>query len=447
MKQKIAHFITENNLLTPNSKCLVALSGGADSVALLLVLSELGYQVEAVHCNFLLRGEESFRDENFCLSLCQQQNIPFHRIHFDTKAYAAAHKVSIEMAARTLRYQYFEQLRRDIGADAVCVAHHRDDQAETVLLNLVRGTGLHGLTGMKPKNGSVVRPMLCVSKQDILQFLTESNQPFVTDSTNLTDDVTRNKLRLSVIPLLKDLNPSVTEHLYKMARFLHEAEKMADSALPPVYWRHVDNHSEGFEISISALLSSASPLYVLYRYLKDFGFQSAQIEQIARQLGTMETGRVFFSSTHQLLVNRGRLVVAPIKERFKPFRIPEPGTYVVGPSLKIRVQQVERNADFIIEKRAEVCQLDAEKVRFPLLLRPLEQGDRFVPLGMKGTKLLSDYLTDRKISLFDKQNQLLVADATGAIVWVANQRPSEVHKITDATRLILRLQFIENGAS
>lgn len=440
MKQRTAHFITENSLLTPQGKCLVALSGGADSVALLLVLSELGYRVEAVHCNFLLRGQESFRDENFCLSLCQQQNIPFHRIHFDTKAYASVHKVSIEMAARTLRYQYFEQLRADIDADAVCVAHHRDDQAETVLLNLVRGTGIHGLTGMKPKNGSVVRPLLCVSKHDILQFLSERNQPFVTDSTNLTADVTRNKLRLSVVPLLKDINPSVTEHLTKMAHFLREAEKMADSALPLVRWQNAENRSEGFEIPVSTLLSSASPIYVLYHYLKDYGFQSAQVEQIARQLGSMETGKVFLTATHQLLIDRGRLVVVPIKERIKPFRIPEPGTYVVGPSLKIRVQQIERNADFIIEKRADVCLLDAAKVRFPLLLRTVESGDRFVPLGMKGSKLLSDYLTDRKISLFDKQNQLLVADATGAIVWVANQRPSELHKVTDATHLVLRLQ-------
>lgn len=440
MKQRIAHFITENNLLTPQGKCLVALSGGADSVALLLVLSELGYRVEAVHCNFLLRGQESFRDENFCLSLCQQQNIPFHRIHFDTKTYASVHKVSIEMAARTLRYQYFEQLRADVDADAVCVAHHRDDQAETVLLNLVRGTGIHGLTGMKPKNGSVVRPLLCVSKHDILQFLSERNQPFVTDSTNLTADITRNKLRLSVVPLLKDINPSVIEHLTKMAHFLREAEKMADSALPPVRWQNAEKRSEGFEISVSALLSSASPIYVLYHYLKDYGFQSAQVEQIARQLGNMETGKVFLSATHQLLIDRGRLVVVPIKERIKPFRIPEPGTYVVGPSLKIRVQQIERNADFIIEKRADVCLLDAAKVRFPLLLRTVEPGDRFVPLGMKGSKLMSDYLTDRKMSLFDKQNQLLVADATGAIVWVAHQRPSELHKVTDATHLVLRLQ-------
>ena len=189
MWNKVADFIAKQGLLTPEGLHLVAVSGGADSVALLLVLKQLGYHVEAVHCNFHLRGEESDRDETFVKSLCSEQDVILHLTHFDTKEYAAIHQVSIEMAARALRYHYFEQLRQDIGAETVCVAHHRDDAVETLLMNLMRGAGIHGLTGIHSKNGFVVRPLLGVSRDEIEDYLRQQEQSYITDSTNLEPDV------------------------------------------------------------------------------------------------------------------------------------------------------------------------------------------------------------------------------------------------------------------
>ena len=198
MKGKVSDFIGKHQLLSHEGLHLVALSGGPDSVALLLVLRELGYKIEAAHCNFHLRGEESDRDEEFVKSLCNKLDIPFHIIHFDTREYATLHQVSVEMAARDLRYGYFRQLCQDIGAASVCVAHHRDDAVETLLMNLLRGSGIHGLTGIRPKNGAIVRPLLCVSREEIEQYLHSIGQDYVTDSTNLVNDVMRNKIRLEV---------------------------------------------------------------------------------------------------------------------------------------------------------------------------------------------------------------------------------------------------------
>lgn len=201
--QSVAQYIGKHHLLDKQGIHLVALSGGADSVALLLVLRDLGYDLHATHCNFHLRGNESDRDEQFCVQICEKLGVPLHRAHFDTHVYAEAHHVSIEMAARELRYQYFRQLKDDIKAKDICVAHHRDDQAETVLMNLMRGAGVQGLTGMAPLNDDIARPLLCVSRQEIEAYLEEKGQDYVTDSTNLVADVNRNKIRLQVIPQME----------------------------------------------------------------------------------------------------------------------------------------------------------------------------------------------------------------------------------------------------
>lgn len=200
MEKRVAAYIQKEGLLSRDGLHIVALSGGADSVALLLILHRLGYRIEAAHCNFHLRGEESNRDEAFVKSLCHEYRIPLHLIHFDTDIYASLHQVSIEMAARELRYRYFEQLCQDIGAETVCVAHHRDDAVETLLMNLLRGSGIHGLTGIRPKNGHIVRPLLCLSRHEVETFLQKTGQQYVNDSTNFVDDVVRNKVRLNVLP-------------------------------------------------------------------------------------------------------------------------------------------------------------------------------------------------------------------------------------------------------
>lgn len=435
----IAEFIGRNRLLSrEGGPCLVAVSGGADSVCLLLVLRQLGYAVEAVHCNFKLRGEESDRDEQFVISLCREKNVNIHLTHFDTRTYASVHKVSIEMAARQLRYAYFEQLRQDIGAQAICVAHHQDDSAETVLMNLIRGTGLHGLTGIKPRNGHVVRPLLCVSRSEIERWLKEQRQPYVTDSTNRVPDVVRNRLRLQVLPLLRDITPSATANILSTARRLEEAGRVYDEAVG----QQLRDLKNADSIDIRQLLGQPSPESLLFEWLSPFGFSPAAIEAICRRLPDAQAGRQWRSSTHQLTVHQGRLILHLLQPELPALRVPEPGTYVYRQEARLRV---ERREGACILRDAHTACLDASEVCFPLTLRPVQNGDRFRPFGMKGQKLVSDYLTDRHIPLPEKRRQLVLADASERIVWLVGHRPDGRFCVTERTTQTLVIAYYERS--
>jgi len=424
MLNKVRDYIKKYKLLDTNELYLVALSGGADSVALLLLLDEMGYQTHAIHCNFHLRGEESDRDERFCESLCQQKNIPFHRVHFDTLMYAETHKVSVEMAARELRYRYFEQLRNDIGAAGVCVAHHRDDAVETVLLNLVRGTGLRGLTGIQPKNGNILRPLLCLSRKEIEAYLRTKGQEYVTDSTNLEADVQRNVIRLKVLPLLQELNPAVSENIQRTAENLLEAQQVLDA---------VSNLFDDVkELELNELKKFGSSEYIVYQWAKQYGFNGAQVRQIMEA----ETGRVFSSPAgYDLLVDRGRLLVEPSLKPMKPLLIPEEGTYVLDHQMRLSVKKEPA----WISKDAAIATVDASKVRFPLTVRRVEEGDVMQPFGMEGRKLLSDLMTDRKMTLFEKRRQLVVTDADHQVVWLVGIRIDHRFRVLDTTTEVLTL--------
>ncbi len=428
-EQKVDLYISRQQLLYKGKKYLVALSGGADSVALLRCLERLGYTIEAVHCNFKLRGEEADRDEAFCKSLCQELNIPFHVVHFDTKSYAALHKISIEMAARNLRYSYFERLRTDIDAEGICVAHHQNDVAETILLNMVRGTGISGLEGIHPKNGNILRPMLSVSREEVLAYLTTLKQAYVTDSSNLVPDVKRNKIRLQVLPLLEELNPSIIKQLSILGEQAHEASKVIKASL--------NEYSLLEEISIDTLLQESSPEYAVYFYLKDRGFSGKQIRQIAQSLDS-PTGAKWISTSHELVIDRGRLVVHTLSDLpTKHLRIPEEGRYIYDDHLSIALKRIARTNDWQIPKTSLHIALDANKVVLPFVLRPALEGDRFKPLGMKGSKLVSDLLTDCKKSIIEKERQLVLVDANQQIIWVVGIRPNQDCRITDATQNII----------
>ena len=286
MLRRVQQFIEKNHLLNREALYLVGLSGGADSVALMLILHELGYRVEVAHCNFKLRGDESDRDENFVRNLCLERDIQLHVIHFDTKEYAELHKVSIEMAARDLRYGYFRQLCKDIEAEGICIAHHRDDAVETLLMNLLRGAGIHGLTGIRAKNDFVIRPLLCLSRQEIVEYLDSIEQSYVTDSTNLEDDVLRNKVRLRVLPLLEEIAPGATANIDKTANYLREAEKVYQTEMVC----ELENISD--TISVNQLFKLPSPSAALHEWLSPLGFNSSQTEQILASADG-ESGREF----------------------------------------------------------------------------------------------------------------------------------------------------------
>ena len=426
MLSKVKDYIKKHKLLSLSDLYIVALSGGADSVALLLLLDEMGYKVHALHCNFHLRGEESDRDERFCEDLCLKKNIPFHRIHFDTLMYAETHKMSVEMAARELRYRYFEQLRKDIGAEAICVAHHQDDTVETVLLNLVRGTGLRGLTGIQPRNGAILRPLLCVTRTEIEAYLATKQQDYVTDSTNLETDFVRNKIRLQVVPLLRQLNPAVSENIVRTAEHLTEAQKVLDAV--------VDTYKGSNQLDLCALQQVGSAEYIVFEWLKQYGFNGSQVQQAI----SAETGSIFSSPTgYEVLKDRDRLLVEPTIMAFTPIRIPEEGTYVLPDDRRLNV----RRSNPFVSKDSHEATLDARQVRFPLTVRRVEEGDWMIPYGMTGRKLLSDLMTDLKMSLFDRRRQLVVVDAQGAVVWAIGLRTDHRCRVTDATKEVIAIKI------
>ena len=437
MWSKVGDYIKKHKLLNVNDLYIVALSGGADSVALLLLLKEAGYNVHAAHCNFHLRGAESDRDEAFCVELCQQLGVELHRAHFDTREYAELHKVSIEMAARELRYKWFGQLRQDMGAAGICVAHHRDDSVETVLLNLVRGTGLRGLTGIQPRNGFILRPLLCVSRAEIEAFLSGRGQKYVTDSTNLEADVLRNKVRLQVLPLLCELNPAVSENIQRTAENLVEAQKILDAIS--------DNYKDSNTLELSELEKYGSSEYVVFEWLKNYGFNGSQVHQI---LDADSGGIVSSASGYDVLKDRTRLIVEKTDVTYQTHRnvismpskrivVPEEGTYILDENSKVKV----RKCAVYVSKNPKIATLDADKVVFPLTIRRVEEGDWMVPYGMKGRKLLSDLMTDLKMNVFEKRRQLVVVDAQGVIVWAVGLRTSQRVAVSDATGSVLEFSL------
>ena len=435
---RVKLYIGQHHLLHNQDRCLVALSGGADSVALLLCLKQLGYQLEAVHCNFHLRGAESDRDERFCEALCKRLNVPFHKVHFDTQTYAKLHKVSIEMAARTLRYDYFEQLRQLLNCEAIAVAHHADDNAETILLNLVRGTGLKGLTGMQPRNGHIIRPLLCLSHQDLFDFLDEMGENHVEDSTNAEDEALRNRIRHKVLPALKEVNPAAVANINQTAERLSAAWVLLETELRnQSAWQKEENGSQ------SIPLKNVENEYALWYCLKDYGFNATQVETIHHSVfhaDQPQTGLVWYSATHMLTLNRDCLqLIALVDLPEKAITLPIPALYIYDEKHRFKLNQAEFNSDYQISKEQNKVCLDADKIVFPLTIRPLQEGDRFVPFGMTGSKLVSDFLTDRKFSAIDKHLQLAVCDATGVIIWLAGLRPDNRFRVTESTKNVLEL--------
>ena len=431
LKQDVQKFIEEKKLFNLQDKILVALSGGADSVALLRVLQSLGYTCECAHCNFHLRGLESDRDEDFVRQLCEKQGIPLHVTHFDTSAYAKENHISIEMAARELRYKWFEHIRKEIGASVIAVAHHRDDSVETFLLNLMRGAGINGLKGIPIKNGRIVRPLLSVSREDILDYLQAIHQDFVTDSTNLEDEYMRNKIRLNILPAMKEVNPSIMETIQETSfRFSEISNIYQQDRTEAIAHKVASTSPDLFRISLADVLEDLAPLSLLHEILFPKGFNASQIQDIYRSLSSSQSGKRFFSTEWEVLRDREYIW---IKKKTPTQSIPD-----------IMMEEVERTPSFVIPRDKHIACLDADKINHPLTIRKWERGDKFVPLGMNGKKNVSDYLTNKKYSLFDKENQYVVCCGED-IVWLVNERTDHRYRITDSTQRIMLIQIKKDG--
>ncbi len=461
--RKIASFISSRQLLSAGESYLIALSGGADSVCLLRVLAALGYSLRAAHCNFQLRPEEADRDEEFCKRLCDSMKVPLSIAHFDTSACARQRKISIEMAARELRYAFFLRLAKENNLSGVCVAHHKNDSVETLLLNLLRGTGPEGLKGIAPKNGIILRPLLAVSRKEIEEYLADIGQKYVTDSTNLIPDVKRNIVRLRLMPLLRELNPAADENIYNASLYVADNIQLAKTAIASEIKRVSARRGDCLSISIAELLRSPAPETILRELLKDKGFTSFQAEEIYRNLSA-QTGKHWSSVSHIALINRGELLVAPAQDgeesapfaggnapvgEDKPLSIPAKGEYIYNKVCRLSVKEVPVDGAFQIIKEPGSASLDAGKIEFPLSVRRIRTGDRFVPFGMNGGKLVSDYLTSCRVSLFERRQQLVLTDRNGNILWLIGKRTDNRFRISAASAraLIVSLLPLSSPAS
>ena len=436
MRDVVRAYIEKYRLLTENRPVLVGVSGGADSIALLTILVELGYSCIAAHCNFHLRGDESLRDEQFVREYARKLDVPFLMTDFDTRKYAADRHLSIEMAARELRYGWFEEQRVATGAQAVAVAHHRDDSVETLLMNLVRGTGIRGMSGIRPKNGFVIRPLLAVSREDILEWLAGRGLTYVTDSTNLSDAYTRNFIRLRVLPLLKEINPSVKSAIARTSAHLLATEAVYLHVVEEARKTVVE---QGDRLSIATLMRYPSPDAILYELLKTYDFTRPVAEDVYLSL-TKESGKTFFSSTHRLIKDRDYLLLSPlVKEEVCEYALTGDEKVWSGP-VELSFGKVVIKEDFHIRKDKNIAYFDYDKLTFPLTLRTWKEGDWFIPFGMKGRKKLSDYFSDHKFSRFDKERTWLLCSGD-AVIWIVGERSDNRFCLDKTTKSVLVVNF------
>ena len=419
LMKKVKEFIEKEDLFSKQDKILVALSGGADSVALTRILITLGYHCEAAHCNFELRGEESDRDEDFVRNFCRSLNIKCHSIHFETRRYAAQQSISIEMAARELRYNWFSKIREESDCQVVAVAHHKDDSVETMLLNLIRGTGINGLLGIRPKNGNVVRPLLCASRQEVVEYLHRMNQTYVTDSTNLEDEYTRNKIRLNLLPLMEEINPSVKDGLVKTASYLNDISKVYQQAIKESIDRIFITPEK--EISIEKLMNEPAPQALLFEVLSPLGFNSTQVEEVYGSLNG-QPGKRFISSQWQVVKDRDLLLIEKVK--------------TANDKPQIIFEEVLFTKEFVIPKDKNTACFDANKFKGVISIRKWEKGDYFIPFGMKGKKLVSDFMTDSKFSLLKKEQQWVLS-CNDQIAWLIGERTDNRFRIDDSTQKVI----------
>ncbi|MDH6303936.1 tRNA(Ile)-lysidine synthase [Parabacteroides sp. PF5-5] len=414
-------FIHKYSLLVDGKPVVVGLSGGADSVVLLAILVQLGYPCIAAHCNFHLRGKESDRDEIFATNFAKKLHVPFHKKDFDTHQYAEKEGVSIEMAARELRYRWFEELRQQTDAQAIAVAHHKDDQVETVLMNLIRGTGIRGVRGMLPTNGYIIRPLLSASRKEILSWLEKEGLNYVTDSTNLSDAYTRNFVRLRVIPLLEEINPAARETIFRTAEHLASVELIYQSVIEEARSSVLKDN----RICIEKLLAYPAPETILYEILTPYNFTRTLSESIFEALDK-ESGKTFFSSSHRLVKDRKHLLLSPIEKKEIP--------------IELSYRKVVLKEEFTIEKDKNIAYFDYDKLTFPLSVRNWQPGDWFVPFGMKGRKKLSDFFSDQKYSLPEKEQAWLLCSGED-IIWIIGERTDNRFRIDKTTKSILIVNF------
>ena len=418
-----------------NKKLLLAVSGGLDSMVLLHLLQQLPYTIAIAHCNFQLRGIESFEDQSFVQNYALQHQIPFYYTQFDTQAFANDYKLSTQVAARELRYDWFYEQLELHQFDFVLTAHHADDNLETFLINLSRGTGLDGLSGIPAQNDAVLRPLLPFSRAAIEEYAKANNLQWREDSSNASDKYLRNQIRHHLVPILKELNPDFLKAFGMTQEYLQQAQELVADAASMVYQQVAREEGNTVYFDLKQLLRLPNYASYLYQWLKEYGFSAWDD---IYNLVDSQSGKQVFSSEYRLLKDRDFFILSPIQEPEKELYFIEKNQDKVKIPLKLQFCKV---AD-INKADSSAIFVDESKLAYPLVLRKWQEGDFFYPLGMKGkSKKVSKFFKDEKIALLDKENTWLLC-SNDAIVWVIGMRADERFKVENITNTILKIELI-----
>ncbi|OEK08129.1 tRNA lysidine(34) synthetase TilS [Flavivirga aquatica] len=440
MYKLIENHITQNLPFLKESKTLIAISGGVDSVVLAYLSHKLNLNIALAHCNFNLRGKESDADEDFVFKLAEELNLEVFVEHFDTEKYAKESKQSIQMAARELRYNWFDELAKQLQFDYILTGHHADDNLETFLINLTRGTGLEGLTGIPEVNNKFVRPLLPFSREQIETFAKDNVISWRNDSSNASTKYLRNKLRHDVIPILKEINPNLLQSFQNTLNNLSDTADIIEESTATVLKQAIETKdSESIAYKISEFKKLKNPKAYLFEAFKTYGF--TEWDDVANLLDA-QSGKQVFSRTHRLIKDRSHFLLSKIPPEIiegdikQDVSILENDDKVEIPLGTLFLEEVEA----VLDKSPNTIYVDKELLKYPLILRKKTEGDIFYPLGMKGKKKLSKYFKDEKLSLLDKENTWLLCSGD-AIVWVVNRRADNRYRVTEKTKNILKIKL------
>ena len=434
MFTKFQHHIEQNFAQLKDKKLLLAVSGGIDSMVLLDLFYKLRFDICVAHCNFQLRGKESDADELLVREICQDGYIPYFINSFETIDFAKENKLSIQLAARKLRYDWFQELLLSLGFDYVLTAHHLDDNVETLLINFTRGAGLEGLTGIPAQNGNIIRPLLPFSRLEIENYALENKIQWREDSSNASDKYFRNKLRHNIVPTLKELNTGFLDSFQNTLHHLQQAESLVNDASKLVFEKVVKEKGNQLEIHLKPLLEFQNYKAYLFQWLKNYGFSAWN--DIYDLVGA-QSGKQVFSETHVLLKDRDKLILSERKSINKSeVFIIESIECKVNIPLKLIFSRFSGGKNV----NANCIFVDKDKIKFPLIIRKWQEGDYFYPAGMNGKKKLSKYFKDEKYSLLDKENQWLLC-SEDQIIWVIGKRADQRFIATETTQQNIKIEL------
>ncbi|GAA3954777.1 tRNA lysidine(34) synthetase TilS [Chitinophaga oryziterrae] len=430
-------YIQKENLFSPDQKILLATSGGVDSVVMAHLFKQAGLPFAIAHCNFQLRGDESVRDESFVTTLAATLGVPFFSVRFDTADYATEKRVSIQVAARELRYEWLETTRKASGCAYIATAHHMQDNVETVLMNICKGTGISGLHGILPRQTTLVRPLLFTQKKDLLAYATEHNISYVEDSSNITIKYTRNFFRHQIIPVMQEAYPGVVNNIAAGIERFREAEELYSQSVIRHKKRLLSQKGNTWMIAVLRLQKTVPLHTIAWEIFRDFGCSSAQLPQVLELLHST-SGRLVETASHRIIRDRQWLLITTLAEQEAPLIVIEKErTHVVTTDGHLKIKEVSKT---VIPTAANIACLDKHTVQYPLLLRRWKQGDYFYPLGMRKKKKVSRFFIDQKLSLLQKE-KIWVLESGKRIVWVIGMRIDDRFKITDSTKDMLLLEW------